>query len=445
MPFWRRETAWFDAFSVWSASRPALLYPPGSSGSLSHGTPPVKRTSLSAGEARRLALAAQGFARPRPEAPSDWRGLRRGVKGLGLLQIDSVNVLVRAHYLPLFSRLGPYDRVAFDAKAYRLRESAALFEYWAHEASLLPVEYQPLLRWRMTRAERGQGIYGDLARFARERRDFVEAALAEITERGPLAAAELTQGGSGNGGWWGWHDGKFALEYLFWAGFVTTAARRGTFERVYDLPERVLPRRILETPTPEEPDAQRELVRIAASALGVATAADLRDYFRLTPRDTVRAISELVEAGALLPVEVKGWRQPAYLDPAARIPRRVEARALLAPFDPLVWERARTERIFGFYYRLEIYTPAEKRVHGYYVLPFLLGDRLVARVDLKADRANGTLLVHAAHGEPGVDPGPTAEALLAELRLLASWLGLERVQIGAGGDLAKPLADAASI
>jgi uncharacterized protein len=409
----------------------------------SHGILTVKRTTLSAPEARRLALAAQGFARPRPDSAPDWRGLRRAVKSLGLLQIDSVNVLVRAHYLPLFSRLGAYDRAAFEAKAYRPREPAALFEYWAHEASLLPVEYQPLLRWRMARAERLQGIYGDLARFARDRRDFVDAALAEITARGPLAAAELTQGGSGNGGWWGWHDGKFALEYLFWAGLVTTAARRGTFERVYDLPERVLPRQVLAMPTPAEPDAQRELVRIAASALGIATAADLRDYFRLTPRDTVRAIGELVDAGELLPAEVKGWRQPAYLDPKARIPRRIEAAALLAPFDPLVWERARTERVFDFHFRLEIYTPAHKRVHGYYVLPFLFGDRLVARADLKADRATGTLLVHAAHGEDGIDPGATAEALLAELRLLASWLGLERVAIGSGGDLATPLGDAA--
>lgn len=405
----------------------------------------MKRTNLSAAEARRLALAAQGFAKPRPDGPADWRSLRRVVKNLGLLQIDSVNVLVRAHYLPLFSRLGHYARPEFDAKAYRPRETASLFEYWAHEASLLPVECQPLLRWRMERARRHEGIYSQLARFARERPEFVEAVLAEITARGPLAAAELSQGGSGNGGWWGWHDGKFALEYLFWAGLVTTAARRGTFERVYDLPERVLPRRILDLPTPGEPDAHRELVRMAASALGIATAADLRDYFRLAPRETARAIEELAEAGELVPATVEGWRQPAYLDPNARIPRRVEARALLAPFDPLVWERARTERLFGFRYRLEIYTPGPKRIHGYYVLPFLLGDRLLARVDLKADRANGALLVHAAHGEPDIERGAVAEALLPELRLLATWLGLERVRIGNRGDLVQHLGAAGDI
>jgi uncharacterized protein YcaQ len=397
------------------------------------------RARLSAAEARRLAVAAQGLAVPRPDGPVDWRALRRMVRRLGLLQIDSVNVLVRAHYLPLFSRLGAYDRAAFDARTYRRRDAGGLFEYWAHEASLLPVEHQPLLRWRMARAERYEGIYGDLGKFVRERRAFVDTALAEITARGPLAAAELTEGGAGKGGWWGWHDGKFALEYLFWAGLVTTATRRGTFERVYDLTERVLPRAILEMPTPDEAEAKRALVRLSAAALGVATAADLRDYFRLSPADASRAVAELVEEGALLPVEVAGWRQPAFLDAAARIPRRVAATALLAPFDPLVWERARTERVFGFRFRLEIYTPAEKRVHGYYVLPFLHGDRLVARVDLKADRQNRALLVHAAHGEEGIDQGEVAEALAGELRRLADWLALDEVRVGERGDLAQPL------
>jgi uncharacterized protein YcaQ len=399
----------------------------------------MPRTRLSEAAARRLAIAAQGLAAPRPEGPADWRTLRRMVKRLGLLQIDSVNVLVRAHYLPLFSRLGRYDRALFDAKTYRRRDSGALFEYWAHEASLLPVETQPLLRWRMARAEQLHGIYGELAKFVRKRRDFVDAALAEIRERGPLAASELSGGGPGTSGWWGWHEGKTALEYLFWAGLVTTAMRRGSFERVYDLPERVLPRAVLEAPTPDPADAKRALVHHAATALGIATAADLRDYFRLSPADGNPAIRELVEVGALVEVEVEGWRQPAYLDAASCIPRRVEARALLVPFDPLVWERSRAERLFGFRYRIEIYTPAHKRVHGYYVLPFLLGDRLVARVDLKADRAQRTLRVHAAHGEDGIPPNEVAEALLAELRLLAAWLELDEVAIGERGDLAKAL------
>ncbi|HEX3500596.1 MAG TPA: crosslink repair DNA glycosylase YcaQ family protein [Stellaceae bacterium] len=400
------------------------------------------RATLSAAEARRLALAAQGFATPRSELTADWRGLRRVVKRLGLLQIDSVNVLVRAHYLPLFSRLGPYERAHFDAKAYR-RGTGGLFEYWAHEASLLPVEHQPLLRWRMARAERLEGMWSGIAKFARERRDYVDAVFARIAAEGPLTAAEFDERGPRRGTWWDRHDGKYALDYLFWAGKVTTTGRSNSFERSYDLPERVLPRQVLAVPTPSEADAQRELMCIAGRALGVATAKDLRDYFRMSPGDGQRAIDSLVESGDLLPVTVAGWRHQAYLDAQARIPRRIAVSALLVPFDPLIWERARTERLFDFRYRIEIYTPAPQRVHGYYVLPFLLGDALVARVDLKADRANATLRVHAAHGEPDIDSGAVAEALMAELRLLASWLGLERVSIGRRGDLAAALRAAA--
>jgi uncharacterized protein YcaQ len=400
------------------------------------------RATLSAGEARRLALAAQGFATPRPALTADWRGLRRMVKRLGLLQIDSVNVLVRAHYLPLFSRLGSYGRAHFDAKAYR-RGIGGLFEYWAHEASLLPVEHQPLLRWRMARAERFEGMWSGIAKFARERRDYVDAVFARIVAEGPLTAAEFDERGPRRGTWWDRHDGKYALEYLFWAGKVTTTGRSNSFERSYDLPERVLPRQVLAVPTPSEADAQRELMRMAGRALGVATAKDLRDYYRMSPGDGQRAIDALVESGELLPVTVAGWRHPAYLDTEARIPRRVDAAALLVPFDPLIWERARTERLFDFRYRIEIYTPAPRRVHGYYVLPFLLGDALVARVDLKADRAAATLRVHAAHGEPDIESGAVAEALMAELRLMANWLGLERVGIGRRGDLAPALRAAA--
>jgi uncharacterized protein YcaQ len=393
--------------------------------------------TLSAAQARRLALAAQGFAAPRPDAPPGWRTLRARTRRLGLLQIDSVNVLVRAHYLPLFSRLGAYDRAAFDAKAYRKHRSR-LFEYWGHEASLIPVEHQPLWRWRMARAERLDGIYGRIAEFVRARRGYVDAVLARIAAEGPLSAAEFAGSGKRTTGWWGWHDGKIALEYLFWAGLVTTAARGNGFERSYDLPQRVLPRAVLDAPTPAEDEAQRALVLIAAQALGVATAADLNDYFRLEPAATRRALGELVAGGALVPVAVEGWRQPGYLDAAARLPRQVRAAALLAPFDPLIWERRRTERLFDFRYRLELYTPKARRVYGYYVLPFLLGDRLVARVDVKAERTSRTLLVHAAHPEPGIDRGAVAGALMIELATLAAWLALERIKLG--GAAALPLA-----
>ena len=278
--------------------------------------------SLGLAEARRIALAAQGFGARRSEKPAGWRRVRGAIERMGLLQVDSVSVLVRAHYLPVFSRLGPYDLESFDRKAFHPRRRA-LFEYWAHECSLLPFERQPLLRWRMARARRGQGIYKELARFARERRDYVEDALAQVRARGALAANELRNPGKRGRAMWDWHDGKRALEVLFWTGDVTTAMRRGSFERVYDLPERVLPRAVVDAPTPEEDKAQRALLMIAARALGVATETDLRDYFRLPVADTKRRLAELVEAGALLPIKVQGWRQVAYLDPEARCPRRV--------------------------------------------------------------------------------------------------------------------------
>lgn len=389
---------------------------------------------ISRGEARRIALAAQGFDRARRVETVEGRHIRRTIDALGLVQIDSVNVLVRSHYLPLFSRLGAYDCGLVDRAAYAGKRRS-LFEYWGHEASLLPVDLQPLLRWRMARAERGEGIYGGLARFARERADYIAAILAELAARGPLSAGELAEGGRGRGSWWGWSDGKHALEWLFWTGQVTTQTRRG-FERVYDLPERCLPERVLAAPTPDGAEAQRRLLLIAARALGVASERDLRDYFRLDVTEARVRLAELVEAGQLVPAAVEGWNQPAYLDPQARRPRRVRARALLSPFDSLVWERDRAERLFDFRYRLEIYTPAERRVHGYYVLPFLLGDRLVARVDLKADRQARALRVIAAHPEADLaDPGATAAELLAELALMAGWLGLERLDILGGGAL----------
>jgi hypothetical protein len=385
---------------------------------------PAGRLTLA--QARRIALAAQGFAEPRPRMPSR-RHAARALDRLALVQIDSVNVLARAHTMPLFSRLGPYDGAFLDDAAYHPRRRS-LFEYWGHEASLIRLDLHPLLRWRMERAARGEGTYGSVARFGRERRDFVEAAWRQVEARGPLAARDLADGGTGRGSWWGWSDGKRALEWLFWAGRVTTAARRG-FERVYDLPERVLPPEVLALPTPELAEAQRGLVRVAARALGVATERDLRDYFRLGVADAKARIAELVAEGALLPVAVEGWRGVAYLDPQARRPRRVEARALVSPFDPLMWERDRAERLFGFRYRIEIYTPAHKREHGYYALPFLLGEAIVARVDLKADRAAGRLLVQGLHLERGADPDAAGPALGEELREVARWLSLTDIAV----------------
>lgn len=388
--------------------------------------------------ARRIALAAQGFADRPPSGAVERRHMRRVLARTGLFQIDSVNVLARAHYLPLFSRLGPYPTQVLDRAASR--KPRALFEYWAHEASLLPVEMQPLLRWRMARAEGGEGIYGRLRTFAQERRGFINEIHAEVARNGPLAASDF-DGHSGTGGWWGWSEVKHALEWLFWAGHITTHSRRPSFERLYDLPERVLPASVLSAPTPATADAHRALFAVAAKALGVATASDLRDYFRLAPADMAGRIEELVEEGTLFPVTVKGWRQPAYLHREARLPRRIDAAALLAPFDPVVWERTRAERLFGFRYRIEIYTPADKRVHGYYVLPFLLRDRLVARVDLKADRQAGSLRVQAAHAEDYA-PADTAEALAGALARMRDWLGLERIAIAPEGDLAAALGDA---
>jgi uncharacterized protein YcaQ len=358
----------------------------------------------------------------------------RTVARLGAVQIDSVNVLVRSHYLPCFSRLGPYAVAKLDRAAYTGR-GRALFEYWGHEASLMPVALQPLFRWRMEHARRGQGTWSRVSQFGRERRDFIAGVLAQVRARGPLRASELDGGGRSRGAWWGWSDGKAALEWLFWVGEVTTATRRG-FERVYDVPERVLPAAVLAVPTPSEADAQRALVARASRALGIAAERDLRDYFRLTLAAARARIAELCEAGTLRRVTVEGWARPVYLDAAARLPRQMDACALLSPFDSLVWDRARTERLFAFRYRLALYTPPEERAHGYYVLPFLLGDRLVARVDLKAERASGTLRVLGAQAEPGVERADVAGPLRGELERMATWLDLGRLRVERRGGLA---------
>jgi uncharacterized protein YcaQ len=405
----------------------------------------VKR--LSAAAARRIALAAQGFAEPRPGGRIDARHVRRVLDRVGLLQLDSVSVLCRSHYLPVFARLGPYRRPLLDRLAVHVGsaeppradpERRELFEYWGHEASLLPVALQPLLRWRMGRAD--LEAWGSLRALQRERPGLIEEVLALVAERGPLRAADTGYArASSRPAMWDWHEGKIALEYLFYSGRVT-AARRRNFERLYDLTERVLPAAVLASPTPAEADAQRELVRISARCLGVASEPDLGDYFRLPRAASKARVAELVDARELEPVSVEGWQMPAYLWPSARRPRSVRARALLSPFDSLIWRRERTERLFSFRYRLEIYTPAAKRVYGYYVLPFLLGEALVARVDLKADTANGTLRVFGAFIEGERDAATVAPELAAELGLMASWLGLERIEVSPRGDLAAALA-----
>jgi uncharacterized protein YcaQ len=399
----------------------------------------MAKDKLTAGEARRIALGAQGFATPRPDGPVAKRQLLKLIDRLGVIQIDSVNVVSRTHYLPAFSRLGAYPRAMLDEVAWAKKRP--LFEYWAHEASLLPLAAQPLFRWRMQDARDGVGMWQGVARFRREQGEFVDKVLNEIATRGPMSASELEMGQKGRGGWWGWSHAKSAVEGLFWTGELTTATRRGTFERVYGLPEKVLPRAIVEAPTPSREDAHRELYRRAIRAMGIATSKDLRDYFRMPVEGAKARMAELVEEGALVPVTVKGWREKAYLDPAARRPRRIDAQALLSPFDNLIWFRERTERMFGVRFRIEIYTPAEKRTHGYYVLPFLEGDAITARVDLKADRKAGTLIVQASHAEPWAGEA-TPVRLAEELKLMAGWLGLERVRVEPKGDLAGALAAA---
>ena len=396
----------------------------------------MAKDSLTAGEARRIALAAQGLAGPRPQGPLGRAQLLKTLDRLGVVQIDSVNVVSRTHYLPFFSRLGAYPRDLLDATAWGRPKRVA--EYWSHEAALIPIGRHPLFRWRMEDARRGVGTWKGVARFLRDRRDLVDRALAEVRDRGPISAGELELGEKRQGGWWGWSDAKRALECLFWAGELTTATRRGTFERVYGLPEKVLPRAVFQAPTPPREEAQRQLIRFAAGAMGVATELDLKDYFRMPVEGFKARLAELVEAGELMPVTVKGWRGPAYLDPAARRPRRAAGQGLLSPFDNLIWFRDRTERLFGLRYRIGIYTPAHLREHGYYVLPFLEGDAITARVDLKADRKAGVLLVQASHAEPGVT-AETPARLASELRLMAGWLGLPDIRVEKRGGLAEAL------
>ena len=378
-------------------------------------------------QARHIALAAQGFGTIPPAAIHQGH-LQRTIEQLELHQIDSVNALTRAHYLPAFSRLGAYDQSLIDRAAWGRENKRRLFEYWAHEASLLPLATHPLLRWRMIRADRGEAGYAGLRIFANQRRAEAMAILERIRQEGPMTASEFE---SSRTGWWEWSQSKAMLEWLFYAGYITIATRRKNFERVYDLTERVIPAAILALPTPSENEAHRLLVERSARALGIATATELRDYFRLGAQETKAAIHILLEEAVLVEASVPGW-PPAFLHRDARCPRKITASALLAPFDPLIWERSRTERLFGFRYRIEIYVPAKKRQYGYYVLPFLLNDRLVARIDLKADRKNSQLLVLAVHLEQHA-PAETRDILRQELVKLTDWLRLDELSFNPAG------------
>ncbi|MEZ5381146.1 MAG: crosslink repair DNA glycosylase YcaQ family protein [Microthrixaceae bacterium] len=354
---------------------------------------------------------------------------------MGLIQIDSVNVLARSQELVVFSRLGVHPRsLIWDATA-----SGELFEYWVHEASHVPVGLHPYLRWHMARPERWRALDA----FAVDQREFVAAVLERIRVDGALVAGDLKQRVGTKGAWWDWDRGKLALEYLFATGEIAATRRPSDFARVYDLAERVIPPQILAIPTPSVADQRKELLVRAARHLGVATFNDLTDYHRQRNPPCRPLVSELVEAGRLIETTVEGWSKPAYLHPDAVRPRRIRARALLSPFDPVVWNRDRAERVFGFRYRIEIYVPRPKRRYGYYVLPFLLGEDLVARVDLKADRGSGTLLVRGAFGEPGIPVAAVAEELAAELSLMATWLELDQgVEVSNHGDLAPAVAAA---
>ena len=396
----------------------------------------MSRAELSLAEARRVTLAAQGFLDP-PHAVPTMRTLLRAVRRTQVLQIDSVNVLQRAHYVPVMSRVGPYDTTLLDRASGR--SPHRLVEYWAHVAALVPVELWPVMRHRM-RHYRDHGH-----EWMSHRPELVAELLAEIRDGGAATARDLDQGLPRRTDHWGWNwsESKKALEYLFVAGEVAVSGRTSSFERLYDLPERVLPAAVLAVPEPSVEEAERELVRRAARAHGVASLRCLADYFRMPAASARRAVRDLVEDGELVPVQVRGWDEATYLHRDARIPRTAGVRALLSPFDPVVWERRRTERLFGFRYRIEIYVPEPDRVHGYYVLPFLLGDRLVARVDLKADRRAGTLLVRSAYAEEHAPP-ETASELAIALSEMAAWLGLSMVSVTGLGDLVPMLRSATS-
>lgn len=400
--------------------------------------------TLTAAQARRVAVAAQGFHEPKPGGAFTRAHLKRLIARIQVLQLDSVSVAVRAHYAPVFSRLGPYDRDVLDraAWAHSAKSPRLLVEYWAHEAALMAVDDWPLLRWRMAEYEHGR--WG--TEIVKKNAKLAESIVAAVAEIGPCTAGQIeahleAEPRGRKGPWWDRSETKWVAEALWSAGVLTTATRVG-FARHYDLAERVLPPEVLAREVSDE-EAVRELVLRAAGALGVATEPDLRDYFRLNPKQSKPAVAALVAEGELEPVDVAGWKAPAYLRAGQKVPRRDRGTALLCPFDPLIFFRPRMERLFGgFHYRIEIYTPAPKRQFGYYVWPFLLDGELVGRVDLKADRAAGALQVVGAFTEDGRNRSQVAAAMVPELRSMAGWLGLDDVAVGQRGDLVAELRSA---
>ena len=384
--------------------------------------------SLSIADARRIALAAQGFDTARPKTKATQRQVDALISRLGVIQIDSVNVLVRSQELPLFARLGNHDRNAIP----KATEAQKLFEYWGHEAAHLPVEIHPLFRWKMNAARTGKVTHWGLTSFYEENKAFVKRTLRHVATNGPTTSRELSTRTEKKGTWWDWDEAKVALEYLFLTGQLMSRGRGSDFARIYDTPERVLPQRIIDAPTPSEHVARKQLLVRSAIAQGVATTSDLADYYRQKLATVKPLIAELVEEGELHTVAVDGWTEKAFVHRNAKLPKQLHATALLSPFDSLVWCRPRNERLFDFHYRIEIYTPKEKRKFGYYVLPFMMNGEMVGRVDLKADRANGALLAHSVHTEKGVKRSAINDVLSAELDAMANWLGLEQVQIGRG-------------
>ena len=380
--------------------------------------------ALSIADARALALAAQGFDTPRPASKATQRHVNSLISRLGVIQIDSVNVLVRSQELPLFSRLGNHDRNAIP----KATESQKIFEYWGHEAAHLPVEIHPLFRWKMEAARLGKARHWGLTSFYDDNKAFVKRMLKHIETNGPTTARELStrteKRGADKKTWWDWDEAKVGLEYLFLTGQLMSRGRGTDFARIYDTPEHVLPRQVLDAPTPTEHDARKQLLIRSAIAQGVATVGDLADYYRQKPAAVKPLIAELIEEGELRTVAVDGWAEKAFVHRSAKLPKQLHATALLSPFDSLVWCRPRNERLFDFHYRIEIYTPKEKRKFGYYVLPFMMNSQMVGRVDLKADRANSKLLVHSVHTEKGIKRATINDALNNELRALATWLQL---------------------